>query len=682
MNETTSLTAYISGPNTYYGNGAVDTANAQLTKTYLDDGERTDNVTVGGKELAAPPNPRGWQIRLENIPYKAYDLYLIVASDDATADSQDYKATPFVIKVDGGEWTYVKPGNDGEAVASSNGERWDAYGYSTGEMVAGKNYVKIRVTPDTFFSSSVQNIELTHAQRNNSDNPPKVRGSIAAIQIRKIDWEPQDLTWGGVDGKAWNDADAWKIGDTLATFKGGDTVKFPAFEGSEAMTVSFGDHKNVLGGLVFDSSSTAYTLTGSGALATPLTTMTSGKVTLEGTATYDLGLVSGAGEISVAQGSTVSLRPAETSLGTKLSGAGTICLTGQMNTTKSILETYLAEFSGVLEVSNERKLYFDENADYKELFASQPTIRLDNDIFEVADRDQSYQCYATIEVTANGGSIVKTKTNFTLKGRLKGEGVLNVNNTNRGTFFEGDNSGFSGVLNLTQNASKWCNSTFKTKESGSANACWNLLGDSSNGGFYISPTGTTKEDPIHFGALNVEKAASNVEISNANTWIAIGERADETSTIRGQLTKNPVNILKKGENSTLWLSDTAKMVAGSTIDVEAGRLMVKATDLTATVTVRAGATIQGTGTIDAATFEKGAQIAIGDDKVTYPAEEPTEMTIIEGLKVKAFSGFTPKLIGAPETRHGYWRLKVTKDENDVTTFSAKYSRTGFMLILR
>lgn len=73
---------------------------------------------------------------------------------------------------------------------------------------------------------------------------------------------------------------------------------------------------------------------------------------------------------------------------------------------------------------------------------------------------------------------------------------------------------------------------------------------------------------------------------------------------------------------------------------------------------------------------------IGDDKITYPAEAPTEMTFVEGIKVKSFSGPLPTLIGAPETSRGFWRLKVTKAEDGLTTFAAKYSRGGFMVILR
>ncbi|MGN0845769.1 MAG: hypothetical protein ACI4RA_00100 [Kiritimatiellia bacterium] len=179
LGQATTLMTYITAQKTYAGKTGTNLGNERLTENYIGGANSEETLwNVDGMALAAPPNPRTWQVRLEDIPYAAYELYVYFATNQTTC-----KAVPFAVKGEGGNWVYFRAGDGDEAVKCADGETWDAYGYSVNdELVNGKNYLKIRVTPETLGVTSVKTLELTHGTIQDGAG-----GGLAAIQIRRID---------------------------------------------------------------------------------------------------------------------------------------------------------------------------------------------------------------------------------------------------------------------------------------------------------------------------------------------------------------------------------------------------------------------------------------------------------------------------------------------------------------
>ncbi len=219
----TTMTAYIYT----YGNAKdssapTDSVNGKLTKKYL------YGLTTGFPKaeqddghISAAPNKRGWQVHLKDIPYRAYDLYLVFAGPGATCN-----AAPYAIKVGGGSWQFYK-GNGSGTEKTTNGSAknvvtWSASSYSTdGSLQEGKNYLKIRVTPAEF--GAVRDLEITHGYVADYITSKKCEAGLAAIQIVEI--PPQELTWGGEGpDKKWNTDEAWLEGTSKATFAPGAYV--------------------------------------------------------------------------------------------------------------------------------------------------------------------------------------------------------------------------------------------------------------------------------------------------------------------------------------------------------------------------------------------------------------------------------------------------------------------------
>lgn len=202
------------GHNTYYNSGTANdasTPNQVLTKTYLDDsdsgsGNLTATASEGGETitLPSPGFDRGWQLHFENIPYNAYDVYFITASDVVDGS---LKECPIYVSLDGGtNWkSYVGDSENGKTVMGTTPWSGLPCAAQGGVLVEGRNYIKMRITK-SLYGDDIGTIDITHGTRNTGN---KIRSGLAAIQIVEVRNDGV-YTLGG-SGR-WSDA-IWSVGD-------------------------------------------------------------------------------------------------------------------------------------------------------------------------------------------------------------------------------------------------------------------------------------------------------------------------------------------------------------------------------------------------------------------------------------------------------------------------------------
>ena len=180
-------------------------------------------------------------------------------------------------------------------------------------------------------------------------------------------------------------------------------------------------------------------------------------------------------------------------------------------------------------------------------------------------------------VTGTSSTIQGGKSNLRLMGPISGSGTFSVEVNERGVQFSGDNSDFSGIANLNYGwppNSMW--NEFAHSYSASPSARWNL--NCSHSGWYNNKTrnsyafrDTSAENPMRFGALNVSASSTTITL-NQETYVTVGERENDSSTINGRFVDNVVRLTKVGADSWLKLGTTFQMVDGSTLTVSAGGL--------------------------------------------------------------------------------------------------------------
>ncbi len=163
---------------------------------------------------------------------------------------------------------------------------------------------------------------------------------------------------------------------------------------------------------------------------------------------------------------------------------------------------------------------------------------------------------------------------------LSGSGALTIKSNDRMSNFSGDNSSFTGALNLTGNSTQGANFS----NTASVNADMSLT--------------MTQKAPLKFnsagtfaiGSLNVTAEKASVELVKSGTTLEIGAKDD--STIAVPFTTNPVTLIKNGD-TTLTLTDATPFdeVSGSAVEIKAGTLVADGVDFTgATITSEEGAT--------------------------------------------------------------------------------------------
>lgn len=187
--ETASLTyAY----NTSNGFGSVNNrtlnGNARLASAFLR-GANVALTPVGG--LEAPGHNAGWTVRVSDIPFTHYDLYLLFAG---SADgSVTYPAVR--VKVGSEAWrtyTFV----NGWTAPAGSAVTWAGQGYSEQGFVDGLNLLHLRIE-----GSDGGSIQI--APCDNSD----AAVGLAGLQIVALDQD--DPVYYRLIGSRWGDGSAW-----------------------------------------------------------------------------------------------------------------------------------------------------------------------------------------------------------------------------------------------------------------------------------------------------------------------------------------------------------------------------------------------------------------------------------------------------------------------------------------
>ena len=220
-NGTSTIRMGYYGRNSYFNNSAnydndFIAPNGILTATYIDDSDSgTGNLTAtdGNTEitLPTPGHQRGWQLHFDGIPFNAYDVYFVTASD---VSPSQLKETPIYVSLDGGTtWkTYVGDSVNEKTVMGTG--NWTGLPCAqNGVLTEGKNYIKMRITK-SIYGDNIGSIDITHGARNTGS---KVRSGLAAIQIVEVQndgvytlaesGEWSDTIWnvGNLTGQTWTD---------------------------------------------------------------------------------------------------------------------------------------------------------------------------------------------------------------------------------------------------------------------------------------------------------------------------------------------------------------------------------------------------------------------------------------------------------------------------------------------
>ena len=187
--ETASLTYAYSTSN---GFGSVNNrtlnGNARLASAFLR-GANVALTPVGG--LEAPGHNAGWTVRVSDIPFTHYDLYLLFAG---SADgSVTYPAVR--VKVGSEAWrtyTFV----NGWTAPAGSAVTWTGQGYSDQGFVDGLNLLHLRIE-----GSDGGSIQI--APCDNSD----AAVGLAGLQIVELDQD--DPVYYRLIGSRWGDGSAW-----------------------------------------------------------------------------------------------------------------------------------------------------------------------------------------------------------------------------------------------------------------------------------------------------------------------------------------------------------------------------------------------------------------------------------------------------------------------------------------
>ncbi|MBR5590908.1 MAG: hypothetical protein IKW38_00040 [Kiritimatiellae bacterium] len=175
-------------------------ANAQLAASFLTGGNAqiSDAIRSAGGMTNSGANG-GWQVRVDAVPFKAYDLYLLFA---ATAEGAvDYPAVR--VKVGDQQWRTFSMAN-GWTAPAADGITWAGEGAPVkGEFVDGKHVLHVRVK-----ATEGQPLEIAPWSTDRNVG-------LAALQIVRCD-DGATLVRNG-DG-AWSDVAGWihTQGDTEA----------------------------------------------------------------------------------------------------------------------------------------------------------------------------------------------------------------------------------------------------------------------------------------------------------------------------------------------------------------------------------------------------------------------------------------------------------------------------------
>ena len=217
---TATLTYAYSGVTTLNNRSA--TGDERLAATFLPGGNHA--IPSGAGTLENPGTTSGWAVRVDQIPFTHYDLYLLFAGTDA-ADS--YPAVR--IRVGDQPWRTYSFLN-GWTAPSANADAWAGVGFNGPDgFVQGLNLLHLRVEANE--NASIQIVPCDGGNGNATD------AGLAGLQIVAL--EDDDPVYYRFSGTRWGDATAWLRNGTTRSAWDDATLDAPHY-------ASFEDTANTL----------------------------------------------------------------------------------------------------------------------------------------------------------------------------------------------------------------------------------------------------------------------------------------------------------------------------------------------------------------------------------------------------------------------------------------------------
>lgn len=338
-----------------------------------------------------------------------------------------------------------------------------------------------------------------------------------------------------------------------------------------------------LGGLVFNSGASAFTMSGNPVLLT-------GDITNNSTSAQTIHL-----QMTLVGDRTVTTNTGAVTLNGPISDGGFSC--GLIKAGSGTLTLNGANsFTGGLAV-NAGTVMLSGNSP---LGAGDPITMANGSSLQFSGAT----IYNDLLVPAGASvNLLKTNGSTYMNGRLMGGGVISET-TGGGTFptinWNNDNSGFTGTITSNGGSShRW---RFNTPESGSASATWILNANPTDAyGFNFGADGT-----IAFGALSGSGYFRND--GNGTPTMRIGDLG--TNTTMSGTTMFSIRMQKVGAG-ILTLSGSNFFHSSSTT-VSAGTLNVTGAIATSPVTVETNGTLSGTGSLGGSvTLNSGGSLSPG-----------------------------------------------------------------------
>lgn len=357
-----------------------------------------------------------------------------------------------------------------------------------------------------------------------------------------------------------------------------------SFGSSNATNLNNNIEGLTLGGLVFNSGASAFTLSGNPVLL-------SGNITNQSTAAQtiqlqmtlvgDRTLTTNTGAVTI----NGSIDDGGASHGLIKAGNGTLTLNGTNSFTGGItVDAGTIVLSGISPTGG-----------------GEPIILNNGSTLHLAGTTVTNDIIVPVGATVN---LYKTVGTNVVNGRLTGGGSINES-TGSGTFpaihWNNDNSGFTGsIVSNGGSSHRW---RFNTPEAGSASAAWILNSTATDAyGFNFGSNST-----ISFGALSGSGYFRNN--GNGSATMRIGDLG--THTTMSGTTMFAIGILKAGAG-TLTLSGSGFFHSNPTT-VSAGTLNVTGAIATSPVTVENAATLSGTGSLGGTvTLNSGGNLSPGN----------------------------------------------------------------------
>ena len=217
---TATLTYAYSGVTTLNNRSA--TGDERLAATFLPGGNHA--IPSGAGTLENPGTTSGWAVRVDQIPFTHYDLYLLFAGTDA-ADS--YPAVR--IRVGDQPWRTYSFLNAWTA-PSANADAWAGVGFNGPDgFVQGLNLLHLRVEANE--NASIQIVPCDGGNGNATD------AGLAGLQIVAL--EDDASVYYRFSGTRWGDATAWLRNGTTRSAWDDATLDAPHY-------ASFEDTANTL----------------------------------------------------------------------------------------------------------------------------------------------------------------------------------------------------------------------------------------------------------------------------------------------------------------------------------------------------------------------------------------------------------------------------------------------------